>query len=46
MQHGVGERGPKSAVTGEPVAGPATLPDAELAANRADVGGEALRRTG
>ena len=30
VQHGVGERGPKSALTGEPVAGPQTLPEAEL----------------
>jgi len=44
MQHGVGERGPRSRVTGEPVAGPATLPEAELAANRADVAGEARSR--
>ena len=44
VQYGVGERGPKSVVTGEPVAGPETLPEAELAKNRADVGGEALRR--
>jgi uncharacterized protein len=44
VQHGVGERGPKSVVTGEPVAGPPTLPEEELARNRADVGGEALRR--
>ena len=43
MQHGVGERGPKSAVTGEPVAGPATLTDAELARNRADADGDAAR---
>jgi predicted acyl esterase len=44
VQYGVGERGPKSVVTGEPVAGPETLPDAELATNRADVAGEAARR--
>src|SRR5262249_38673183 len=44
LQHGVGERGPRSQVTGEPVAGPPTLPEAELAKNRADVAGEALRR--
>ena len=44
VQYGVGERGPRSVVTGEPVAGPETLPEAELAKNRADVGGEALRR--
>ena len=44
VQYGVGERGPKSVVTGESVAGPETLPEAELAKNRADVGGDALRR--
>jgi predicted acyl esterase len=44
VQYGVGERGPKSSVTGELVAGPETLPEAELAANRADVAGEALAR--
>ncbi len=43
VQHGVGERGFKSAVTGEPVAGPATLPEDELKRNRADCDGEALR---
>ena len=31
VQHGVGERGPKSPVTGEPAAGPATLPEEALA---------------
>ena len=31
VQHGVGERGPRSPVTGEPVAGPQTLPEEELA---------------
>ncbi len=45
VQYGVGERGAKSAVTGEPVAGPVTLPEAELAANRVDLGGEARNRT-
>jgi predicted acyl esterase len=35
VQHGVGENGPRSRVTGEPVAGPTTLTAAELAANRA-----------
>ena len=40
VQHGLGERGPHSAVTGEPVAGPETLSDAELVANRADFAGE------
>jgi predicted acyl esterase len=44
VQHGVGARGAKSAVTGELVAGPDTLPDAELAKNCADSPGEAKRR--
>jgi predicted acyl esterase len=44
VQHGVGERGPRSVVTGEPVAGPPTLSEEELAKNRADVAGEALKR--
>ncbi len=43
VQHGVGERGFKSAVTGEPVAGPLNLSDDELRRNRADCDGEALR---
>jgi predicted acyl esterase len=34
VQYGVGERGARSRVTGEPVAGPVTLPEDELAANR------------
>ncbi|HET9904225.1 MAG TPA: CocE/NonD family hydrolase [Xanthobacteraceae bacterium] len=42
VQHGKGERGPKSVVTGEPVAGPETLSEEELARNRADIAGEAL----
>jgi predicted acyl esterase len=44
VQHGVGSRGAKSAVTGEWVAGPPTLSAAELGKNRADVPGEARRR--
>ena len=44
VQHGVGENGPRSAVTGEPVAGPETLPPDELAKNAADAGGEVARR--
>ena len=36
VQHGVGDRGLRSPVTGEPAAGPETLPDEELLANRAD----------
>ncbi|MGH6789366.1 MAG: CocE/NonD family hydrolase [Pseudolabrys sp.] len=43
VQHGVGTRGAKSAVTGELVAGPDTLPEAELAKNRADTPGVAKR---
>jgi predicted acyl esterase len=38
VQHGVGDRGARSAVTGETVAGPETLSEAELAANRVDFG--------
>src|SRR5574338_66994 len=37
VQHGRGERGPKSRVTGERVCGPETLPEEELARNRADM---------
>lgn len=42
MQHGMGERGLRSEVTGEAVSGPETLSETELAANRADVIGNAL----
>jgi uncharacterized protein len=44
VQYGVGERGAKSVVTGEPVAGPQTLPESELARNCADTPGEARER--
>jgi predicted acyl esterase len=44
MQHGVGERGARSVVTGEPVAGPETLAPEVLAKNTTDPAGEALRR--
>ncbi len=44
VQHGVGENGPHSRVTGEPVAGPETWPAHELARNYADAGGEIARR--
>jgi len=44
VQHGVGERGAKSVVTGELVAGPETLPEDKLTAQRADIPGEAKRR--
>ncbi len=43
VQHGLGERGPRSVVTGELVCGPETLPDDELLKNRADMPGELLR---
>ena len=43
VQHGVGERGARSVVTGEPVAGPLNLTDEELKKNRADCDGDALR---
>ena len=45
VQYGVGSRGAKSVVTGEPVAGPDTLPEAELVENRADTPGEAKTAT-
>src|SRR5579859_4035706 len=41
VQHGVGDNGPRSAVTGETVAGPETLSEPELAANRVDLGAQA-----
>lgn len=41
VQHGVGTRGAKSAITGELVAGPETLPEDKLAQNRSDTPGEA-----
>ena len=37
VQHGVGERGPRSRVTGEPVAGPETLTPEQLETNRRDI---------
>jgi predicted acyl esterase len=37
VQHGRGERGPKSRVTGELVCGPETLPEDELVKNRTDM---------
>src|SRR5262245_19315105 len=42
VQHGLGERGPRSRVTGELVCGDETLPDAELAKNRCDFGDNIL----
>ncbi len=43
VQHGLGERGPKSRVTGELVCGPETIPEEVLAKNRADMPGDLLR---
>ncbi len=43
VQHGLGERGPRSRVTGELVCGPETIPEEELAKNRADMPGDLLR---
>jgi uncharacterized protein len=40
VQHGLGERSFRSAVTGELVTGPETLSDEELEANRCDYGGQ------
>jgi predicted acyl esterase len=42
VQHGVGERGPRSRVTGEPVAGPETLTPEQLETNRRDIISSAL----
>jgi predicted acyl esterase len=42
VQHGLGDRGPRSRVTGELVCGPETLDDDELAAAIADFGADAL----
>ena len=44
VQHGVGDRGARSAITGDTVCGPETLTDAELAANREDMWRELLSR--
>jgi uncharacterized protein len=42
VQHGQGERGPRSRVTGELACGPETLPEEELERNRADFGADIL----
>ena len=42
VQYGLGERGPRSRVTGELVCGPETLSEEELAKNRCDLGNEIL----
>jgi predicted acyl esterase len=43
VQYGIGQRGPRSQVTGAPVAGEETLSEEELTRNRADVAQAALR---
>ncbi|MBI3029181.1 MAG: CocE/NonD family hydrolase [Candidatus Rokubacteria bacterium] len=40
VQYGLGARGARSRVTGEPACGPETLPEAELAKRRCDLGNE------
>jgi predicted acyl esterase len=42
VQHGLGDRGPRSRATGERVCGDETLSEAELAKNRCDFGGNIL----
>jgi len=42
VQYGLGERGPSSRVTGEPVCGSETLSEKELLGNRCDLGNEIL----
>jgi predicted acyl esterase len=42
VQHGIGERGPRSRVTGVPVAGPETLTSEQLEENRRDIIADAL----
>ena len=42
VQHGLGERGPRSRVTGKPICGDEALSDKQLAANRCDFGDEIL----
>ncbi len=44
VQYGVGDRGARSLITGDTIAGPETLTDEQLRENRADVSGEAARR--
>ena len=44
VQHGVGERGAKSRVTGDLVCGPETLPEEELVKNREDLWANVLSR--
>ncbi|OGA52988.1 MAG: hypothetical protein A3F74_17775 [Betaproteobacteria bacterium RIFCSPLOWO2_12_FULL_62_58] len=44
VQHGVGERGARSRVTGELVCGPETLSDVELVKNREDLWASVLSR--
>ena len=43
VQHGLGDRGPRSLITGETVCGPETLSEEELKRNRADMPNDLLR---
>jgi predicted acyl esterase len=45
FQHGKGSRGQRSTLTGDWIAGPETLTEEELAANRREIGAEALANT-
>ena len=45
VQHGLGERGPRSRVTGELVSGPETLSEEELAKNRFNLMGDVKSHT-
>jgi predicted acyl esterase len=44
VQHGVGDRGSKSVVTNDPIAGPLNLTDEELRQNRLEIDTEILNR--
>ncbi len=44
VQHGVGDRGSKSIVTNDPIAGPLNLSDEELLRNRLEIDSEVLNR--
>ncbi len=45
VQHGLGQRGPRSLVTGKPVCGELALTDAELLKNREDFAAAALKHS-
>jgi len=44
VQHGVGDRGARSPITGDPIAGPETISPEALQKTRADLSGEVLER--